>query len=68
MSSMANMDALSKRYADAKLADTARNTLLDDLFQKVVDMQKVMDRNAFVIVLIDGDCMNVRTTAPCSNS
>ncbi|KAK5957286.1 hypothetical protein OHC33_001658 [Knufia fluminis] len=55
---MANMDALRTRYAEAKQADVARNTLLDDLFQKVDDMQKTMDRNAFVMVLIDGDCMN----------
>jgi len=56
------MDALRKRYAETKHADAARNTLLDDLFQKVDDMQKTMDRNAFVLVLIDGDCMNVRAT------
>lgn len=56
------MDALRTRYAEAKQADVARNTLLDDLFQKVDDMQKTMDRNAFVMVLIDGDCMNVSPT------
>jgi len=57
---MADIRALAKRYADAKQAEVDRNTLLDELFQKVDDMQKTMDRNAFVMVLIDGDCMNVR--------
>ena len=56
------MDTLRKRYAQAKQADDARNTLLDDLFQKVDDMQKTMERNAFIMVLIDGDGMNVRAT------
>jgi len=57
---MANTDLLRMRYVEAKQADLARSTLLDDLFQKVDDMQKTMDRNAFVMVLADGDCMNVR--------
>lgn len=65
---MVNMDTLRKRYAEAKQADDARNTLLDDLLQKVDDMQKTMDRNAFVMVFIDGDCMNVRATLLCPNS
>ena len=56
------MDTLRKRYAETKQADDARNTLLDDLLQKVDDMQKTMDRNAFIMVLIDGDSMNVRAT------
>ena len=64
---MVNMDTLRKRYAEAKQADDARNTLLDDLLQKVDDLQKTMDRNAFVMVLIDGDCMNVRVTLLCPN-
>lgn len=64
---MVNMDTLRKRYTEAKQADEARNTLLDDLLQKVDDLQKTMDRNAFVMVLIDGDCMNVRVTLLCPN-
>lgn len=56
------MDTLRKRCAEARQADDARNTLLDDLLQRVDDMQKTMDRNGFVMVLIDGDCMNVRAT------
>ena len=59
---MVNIDALRKRYIEAKQADDARNTLIEALFQKVGDMQKTMDRNAFIMVLIDGDCMNVRAT------
>lgn len=55
----ANMDPFRERHATAKQADDARNNLIEDLLQKVDDMQKVMDRNAFVMVLIDGDCMNV---------
>ena len=57
-----NMDELRRRYIEAKQADDARNTLIDVLFQKVDDMQKTMERNAFVMVLVDGDCMNVRAT------
>ena len=55
------MDVLRQRYAEAQQADDARNTLIEDLLQKVDDMQKTMDRNAFVMVLIDGDSMNVST-------
>jgi hypothetical protein len=65
---MVNMDMLRKRYAEAKQANDARDTLLDDLLQKVDDMQKTMDRNAFIMVLIDGDCMNVRATFTVSKS
>jgi hypothetical protein len=54
-----NMDVLRQRHAEAKHADDARNNLIEDLLEKVDDMQRTMDRNAFVIVLIDGDCMNV---------
>lgn len=43
--------------------DDARDALIADLLQKVDDMRKTMERNAFVMVLIDGDNMNVRTTA-----
>lgn len=50
------MDSLRKRLIEVKDADQSRNALLDDLFQMVDDMQKTMDRNAFVMVLIDGDC------------
>ena len=57
-----NMDELRRRYIEAKQADDARNTLIDVLFQKVDDMLKTMERNAFVMVLVDGDCMNVRAT------
>ena len=49
---MVNMDALRKRHAEAKQADDTRKTLLDDLLQKVDDMQKTLDRNAFIMVLI----------------
>lgn len=53
------MNNFRKRYVESKQADEARNVLIEDLLQKVDDMQKTMDRNAFVMVLIDGDCMNV---------
>ena len=53
------MDDFRKRYIEAKHADDARNALIECLLQNVDDMQKTMDRNAFVMVLIDGDCMNV---------
>ena len=53
------MDALRQRHAEAKQADDARNNLIEDLLEKVDDMQRTMDRNAFVMVLVDGDCMNV---------
>lgn len=53
------MDSLRARFQEAKQADDARNTFIEELLQKVGDMQKTMDRNAFVLVLIDGDGMNV---------
>lgn len=64
MFAVASMDRLRQRHAQAKQADEARNSLIEDLLQKVADMQKTMDRNAFVLVLIDGDCMNVRIRLP----
>lgn len=57
------MDVLHQRYDEVKQADVARNTLIEDLLQKVDGMQKAMDRNSFVMVLIDGDSMPV-STAP----
>lgn len=60
---MATVELLRRRRAEVQQADDARNTLLDDLLQKVDDMQKTMDRNAFIMVLIDGDCMTVSTTS-----
>ena len=60
---MATVELLRRRRAEVQQAEDARNTLLDDLLQKVDDMQKTMDRNAFVMVLIDGDCMTVSTTS-----
>jgi hypothetical protein len=57
---MINLDELRRRHAESKQAEDARNALLEDLLQTVDDMQKQMDRNAFVMVLIDGDSMNVR--------
>lgn len=65
---MMNMDMIRKRCAEAKQANDACDTLLDDLLQKVDDMQKTMDRNAFILVLIDGDGMNVRATFTTSKS
>jgi hypothetical protein len=53
------MDVLRKRIMEVRRADEARKSLFDDLVQKLDDMQKTMDRNAFVMVLIDGDCMLV---------
>ncbi|KAJ9606162.1 hypothetical protein H2200_009123 [Cladophialophora chaetospira] len=50
------MDALYKRLTEVRAADHKRDALLDDLFRKMDDMQKTMDRNAFTLVLIDGDC------------
>jgi len=64
---MVDMRALSRRYAEVKQAEVDRNNLLDELFQKVDDMQKTMDRNAFIMVLIDGDCMNVRSALQFSH-
>ena len=54
------MDGLRSRLIQVRAAETQRNTLLDDLFRKLDDMQKTMDRNAFTMVLIDGDCTLVR--------
>lgn len=53
------MEGLRRRYVDAQEADQARNSLIEDLLQRVGDLQKQMDRHGFVLVLIDGDCMNV---------
>ena len=60
---MRTIDEFRRRCVEAKQADNDRNTLLDDLLQQVDDMQKTVDRNAFIMVLIDGDCMNVRHTS-----
>jgi hypothetical protein len=54
------MDDLRRRFIEVRQADHTRKNLLDDLFQKSDDMQKTMDRNAFIMVLIDGDCTLVR--------
>ena len=53
------MEGLRGRYVEAQQADQARNGLIEDLLQRVADLQKQMDRHGFVLVLIDGDCMNV---------
>ena len=57
---MATIETLRQRRAEIKQADDVRNNLLDELLRKVDDMQKTMDRNAFVMVLIDGDCMDCK--------
>ncbi|EXJ70670.1 uncharacterized protein A1O5_05660 [Cladophialophora psammophila CBS 110553] len=51
------MDILRKQYMELKKADEARNNLIETLFRKIDNMQKTMDRNAFIMVLIDGDNM-----------
>lgn len=56
MSRALEMDDLEKSLIEVRRGDHVRNTLLDDLFRKLDDMQKTMDRNAFTMVLIDGDC------------
>lgn len=48
-----------RRLQDVQEADIVKNKLIEDLLNKVDDMEKTMDRNAFVLVLIDGDGMNV---------
>lgn len=65
---MVNLVELRKRHAKAKQAEYARSALLDDLLQTVDDMQKQMDRNAFIMVLIDGDCMKVSLSLLWSSS
>lgn len=60
MSTMSEYNSFRRRYAEVRAADDARNALIVDLLQQVDDMQKTMERNAFVLVLIDGDNMNVR--------
>ena len=62
MSGTSEMDDLHRRLTEVRAADHTRNTLLDDLFRKLDDMQKTMDRNAFIMVLIDGDCTLVRNS------
>jgi hypothetical protein len=61
-----SMDTLRQRHAEARQADDARNKLIEDLLQKVDDMQKTMDRNACIMVLVDGDCMYVGSTLQSS--
>lgn len=69
LSSRIIMNDLRQRYDAVKLADDSRNALLEDLLRKVDEQQKIMDRNAFALVLIDGDCMNVimKTIIPKKN-
>lgn len=59
-----SLEELRQRYAAARDAEELRNRLIEDLLQRMSDMQKTMDRNAFVLVLIDGDCMIV-SFLPC---
>lgn len=54
------MASFRGRFEEVQVADAARTKLIEDLLTKVDDMEKTMDRNAFVLVLIDGDGMNVR--------
>lgn len=54
------MASFRARFEEVKGADAARTKLIEDLIGKVDDLEKTMDRNAFVLVLIDGDGMNVR--------
>lgn len=58
---MANMDRFRQQYAAAKNADDNRNALIEELLQTVGNLEKTMERNAFILVLIDGDNMNVST-------
>lgn len=53
------MDTFRLRRAEVRQADDARNALIDDLLRELNNLQKIMDRNAFVLVLIDGDSLQV---------
>lgn len=53
------MASFRRRFEEVQEADSARMKLIEDLLHKVDDLEKTMDRNAFVLVLIDGDGMNV---------
>ena len=67
-----NMDAFDKRYATVRHADDVRNNLIEDLLKEVKGLRKTMDRNPFVLVLLDGNCMNVcmfqPITLPCTST
>ena len=53
------MDALRQKHTLVKQADDERNLFIEELLLKIDGMQKKIDRSSFVLVLIDGDCMNV---------
>ncbi|KIW34987.1 uncharacterized protein PV07_01714 [Cladophialophora immunda] len=54
---MDSLNSLVQQHLECKKADEARNTFIGRLIQKIDNMQKAMDRNAFIMVLIDGDNM-----------
>ena len=62
MLSRDHLSRLRKCGEELKRIDESRNELIDDLLRQLNDVQKTMDSNAFVMVLIDGDSMNVRTS------
>lgn len=54
------MEALRKRYDDLKLAEDSRDRVVTDLFEMSNEMNMKVERNSFVVALIDGDHMKVR--------
>lgn len=57
-----------RRFAEVQDADTARTRLIEDLITKIHDMEKMQERDSFVLVLIDGDGMNVSILQMCLDS
>lgn len=57
------MEESIKRYADAEGAHHDRNVLIGDPLPATGESQNTKERRAFVLVLIDGDNMNVSTAS-----
>lgn len=54
------MEALRKKYDDLKIVEDSRDKVVEELFKKLNDMTMTVERNSFVVVLIDADHMKVR--------
>lgn len=53
------MDAFRRRYTEVAKANKDRDNLLNDLLQALDDVHKAIESNAFVLVLIDGNSLQV---------
>ena len=53
------MESLGKRYDELKIVNDSRDRVVDELFQMLNDVNMKVERNSFVVVLIDGDHMKV---------